>query len=491
MIELLMDGIHLSFWWIMDHLLIINIILSILIIFFQRRNPTTVWTWLLVLYFIPGLGFILYLVLGQNFHKDRMFRMKEIEGQVKYAVRKQGESIYRRELRFRDPELDRYRQLMLYNLNACEAVLTDNNDIRIYTDGKEKFKALLWEMEHARSYIHLQYYIIKRDELWKQIEEVLIRKARQGVEVRVLFDSMGCRTMHNKDWERLEAEGIHVAEFFPAVLGKLQLRVNYRNHRKIAVIDGRIGFVGGFNIGREYLGRDPKFGYWRDTHICLEGSAVLSLAIRFILDWNYAAKENLFLRDSLFEIPQYVRGGHDPVQIISSGPDSQSKEIHDNYLRLIHHAKDHVYIQTPYFIPDDSILDALKIASQSGIDVRIMIPCKPDHPFVYWATYSYIGEMVAAGAKCYVYDNGFLHAKTLSVDGLVACVGTANMDIRSFALNFEVNATIYSERTVGRLEAAFENDITKCKQVTRKVYDERSLLIRAKEQFSRLLSPLL
>ena len=229
MIELLMDGIHLSFWWIMDHLLIINIILSILIIFFQRRNPTTVWTWLLVLYFIPGLGFILYLVLGQNFHKDRMFRMKEIEGQVKYAVRKQGESIYRRELRFRDPELDRYRQLMLYNLNACEAVLTDNNDIRIYTDGKEKFKALLWEMEHARSYIHLQYYIIKRDELWKQIEEVLIRKARQGVEVRVLFDSMGCRTMHNKDWERLEAEGIHVAEFFPAVLGKLQLRVNYRN----------------------------------------------------------------------------------------------------------------------------------------------------------------------------------------------------------------------------------------------------------------------
>ncbi len=177
------------------------------------------------------------------------------------------------------------------------------------------------------------------------------------------------------------------------------------------------------------------------------------------------------------------------MQIISSGPDSQTKEIHDNYLRLIHHAKDHVYIQTPYFIPDDSILDALKIASQSGVDVRIMIPCKPDHPFVYWATYSYIGEMVAAGAKCYVYDNGFLHAKTLSVDGLVACVGTANMDIRSFALNFEVNATIYSERTVGRLEAAFENDITQCKQVTRKVYDERSLLIRAKRAVFKVVIP--
>ena len=204
-----------------------------------------------------------------------------------------------------------------------------------------------------------------------------------------------------------------------------------------------------------------------------------------------AREENLFLEDTLFELPVYLRKGRDPVQIISSGPDSQIKTIHDNYLRLIHSAKDHVYIQTPYFIPDESILDALKIASRSGIDVRIMVPCKPDHPFVYWATYSYIGDMVAAGAKCYVYNNGFLHAKTLSVDGMVACVGTANMDIRSFGLNFEVNAVIYSERTVQRLESAFENDMTRCTHVTRKVYDERSLVIKAKEQFSRLLSPLL
>ena len=297
--------------------------------------------------------------------------------------------------------------------------------------------------------------------------------------------------MKNRDWERLEKEGIQVAEFFPALLGQLQLRVNYRNHRKIVVIDGRVGFVGGFNVGREYLGRDKKFGYWRDTHLCIEGAAVTSLAVRFVLDWNYAAKENLFLEDSLFEITQYTRNGRDPVQIISSGPDSKTKMIHDNYLRLIHRAQDHVYIQTPYFIPDDSILDALKIAAKSGVDVRIMIPCKPDHPFVYWATYSYIGEMVAAGAKCYVYNNGFLHAKTLSIDGMVACVGTANMDFRSFGLNFEVNAVIYSERTVQRLERAFENDMTLCTQVTRKVYDERGLVIKAKEQFSRLLSPLL
>lgn len=491
MLEMIWEGISIGYNFTMDNLLVINVILSLLIIFFQRRSPQTVWTWLLLLYFIPILGFVLYLIIGQDFHKNRMFKMKEIEGELKFAVRRQEETIYRKKLMLANPAMVRFQNLILYNLEAGEAVVTDNNDVRIYTDGREKFQALITEMENAKRYIHLQYYIIRNDELWAEIEEVLIRKAGQGIEIRVLFDSMGCRTMRNKDWERLERVGIMVAEFFPALLGQLQLRVNYRNHRKIVVIDGRVGFVGGFNVGREYLGLDKKFGYWRDTHICIEGAAVTSLAVRFVLDWNYAAKENLFVQDQLFEIPQYVRNGHDPVQIISSGPDSQTKTIHDNYLRLIHSAKHHIYLQTPYFIPDDSILDALRIASKSGIDVRIMVPCKPDHPFVYWATYSYLGEMVAAGAKCYVYDNGFLHAKTLSVDGMVSCIGTANMDIRSFELNFEVNAVIYSERTTQRLERAFENDMTKSTHVTRKVYDQRGLIIRGKEQFSRLLSPLL
>ncbi len=469
MLEIIGEGAVEGYRWMLDHLFLINIVFSLLIIFFQRRNPTTVWAWLLLLYFIPGLGFILYLILGQNFRKDRMFKMKEIEGEIKYAVRRQEESIYRKKLRLRDPELERFKRLILYNLNEGEAVLTDNNDIRIFTDGREKFQTLLSEMDHARNYIHVQYYIIRNDELWKEIEEVLARKARQGVEIRVLFDSMGCRSMRRSDWARMEKAGIKVAEFFPALLGKLQLRVNYRNHRKIVVIDGRIGFVGGFNVGREYLGKNKKFGYWRDTHICIEGSAVTSLAVRFVLDWNYAARENLFMEDRLFEIPTYVRGGRDPVQIISSGPDSSSQEIRDNYLRLIHMARKNIYIQTPYFIPDDDIRDALVIAAKSGIDVRIMIPCKPDHPFVYWATYSYIGEMIEAGARCYTYDNGFLHAKCMCVDGLVTCMGTANMDIRSFSLNFEVNAVVYSARTTEKLMEAFENDITKSTLVTRKI----------------------
>ena len=491
MLSLLADGVRTSFAWMMDHLLVINIIFSILIIFFQRRNPTNVWAWLLVLYCVPVAGFVLYLILGQHYRKDRMFRMKEREGELKYALRKQKESIFEKKLLLRDPEQMRFKRLILYNLNEGEAVLTDNNDVRIFTDGNEKFKALLWELDHARSYIHLQYYIVKNDELWKKIEEVLIRKAKQGVEVRVLFDSMGCRGMKGSDWEPLEKAGIRVVEFFPALFGNFQVRVNYRNHRKIVVIDGRIGFVGGFNIGREYLGKEPKFGYWRDTHICIEGAAVMSLAVRFILDWNYAAGENLFLDDSLFTVPEYERQGREPVQIISSGPDSKNPVIRNNYLRLIYMAKKSIYIQTPYFIPDSDILDALKIAAKSGVDVRIMVPCKPDHPFVYWATYSYLGDLIAAGANCYTYDNGFLHAKCMCVDGLATCMGTANMDIRSFSLNFEVNATIYSAKTTSRLEEAFQKDMERSTLITKASYANRTFGVRAKEQVCRLLSPLL
>lgn len=203
--------------FMMDNLVVINILLSLVIVFFQRRSPQTVWTWLLLLYFIPILGFVLYLLIGQDFHKSRMFKAKEIEGEIKYAVRRQEETIYRRRLRLTNPAVARYRDLILYNLEAGQAVLTDNNDVRIYTDGKEKFKALLEEMQKAKKYIHFQYYIIRNDELWQHIEPVLIKRAKEGVEVRILFDSMGCRGMHNRDWERLEKEGIHVAEFSGAV----------------------------------------------------------------------------------------------------------------------------------------------------------------------------------------------------------------------------------------------------------------------------------
>jgi len=477
--------------WLFDHLVLVNMVLSVVIIFFQRRRPATVWAWLLVLYFIPILGFGLYLLLGQDHRKTRMFRTKEIEEELKYAVWKQEESLSRNQMRFRDEQMQQFQSLILYNLNAAEAVLTDNNDVQIYTDGLEKFDALAAEMERAEKYIHIQYYIIRNDAVWQKLEEVLVRKIQQGVKVRVLYDGMGSRSTKKKDWERIRQLGIEVGEFFPALLGKLHMRLNYRNHRKIVVIDGKVAFLGGFNIGAEYVGADKKFGYWRDTHLCIEGAAVTSLAVRFAMDWNYAAKQNLFLEDTLFEVPQYERKGKIPIQIISSGPDSLKQEIRNNYLKLINEAKDHIYIQSPYFIPDETIVNALVMAAEAGVEVKIMIPCKPDHPFVYWASYSYMGEMLEAGAKCFTYKNGFLHAKMVTIDGLVSCCGTANMDIRSFQLNFEVNATIYSTNTTQKLEEAFQQDLKKAEEIHLGVYRKRSVMIRAKEQISRLLSPIL
>lgn len=476
------------FHFIWQHLFGLNILLAIMIVFFERRDPKTIWAWLLVLYFIPVLGFLLYLLFGQDMRKSKMFKNKEVEDALHSTLIKQEQRVKDKEIfTSGHGKMSRYSDLVMYNLTASKAVYTDDNELEIFTDGKEYFRHLYEEIRQAKEFIHIQSYIIKNDELWQALEELLARKVKEGVEVRILYDSMGCRTMTGRDWNRIRSKGILVGEFFPAFFKRLHLRINYRNHRKIIVIDGTKAYVGGFNIGREYLGLDPKFGYWRDTHLKLQGSAVVSLHIRFILDWNYAVKEDLFQKKNL--IREFSPGkGNDGVQIISSGPDTMNEEIRDNYQKLIGKARDHVYIQTPYLVPDEVILNEIKMAAYSGIDVRIMIPCKPDHPLVYWATYSYVGELLEAGVKCYTYDNGFLHAKGVMSDGLVSCYGTANMDVRSYQLNFEVNATIYSQNITEKLETLFEKDLESCTQITQEIYDGRSLLIRGKEQFSRMFS---
>lgn len=312
-----------------------------------------------------------------------------------------------------------------------------------------------------------------------------------------MFDGMGGRFMSKKILDNLKSHGIKLGVFFPATLGRINFRINYRNHRKIAVIDGKIGYVGGFNIGKEYVDGSKKFGHWRDTHLRIVGEAVNGLELRFGLDWKYATREDIFLNDKYFtELDEmdFVPEEGDNIlrmQIISSGPDSETKLIRDNYIEIINHAKNHVYIHTPYFIPDEAFISALNIAARSGVDVRLMIPCMPDHPFVYSATLSWAGTLLEAGGKVYTYEKGFLHAKSVMADGKVACVGTANMDIRSFELNFEVNAMIYDEDIAVELEDNFMRDIYDSKEYTLSMYKNRSLIQRVKEQVSRLLSPLL
>lgn len=482
--------------WMWNHLVFVNIVLAFIIIFFERRDPQTVWAWLLLLYFIPIAGIVFYLVVGQNFRKSRMFRVKEVEDAISYEIRHQEEDIAQKRLVKLEEEYKEYEDMVLYNLEAAGAIFTDDNQVAIYTDGIEKFHALEEALNGAEHYIHMQYYIIKPDEVFQKIQPILEEKVRQGVKVRVLYDVMGCRSMRKKHWRALNAAGIQTAEFFPAKMKKLHLRINYRNHRKIVIIDGHTGFVGGFNIGKEYIGKNEYFGYWRDTHLKISGDAVQALNLRFVLDWNFATKQNLFQNEQFWqETKRKPREGFSfenvGMQIISSGPDSMVQNIRNNYIRMIYKAKKNIYIQTPYFIPDDSVLTALQIAATSGVDVRVMIPCKPDHMFVYWATYSYVNELLEAGAKCYTYDAGFLHAKGISIDGKISCFGTANMDIRSFKLNFEVNAVLYDRKVTRALEQAFEKDMEQCTHITSLEYGKRSRVIRFKEQICRLLSPLM
>ena len=490
-VEIFWQSIQVILEFIFGHLIMINLMLSVVIVFFQRKDPKSVWAWLLILYFIPVLGFVFYLLIGTDMHKKKMFRTKEIEDKLNNAIRRQESIIRSQELPDSYAEMKDYGDLVLYHLQASNAILTDDNEVRFIVDGQEKFRLLLEDMRKAQKSIHIQYYIIKNDEVFGAIKEVLEQKIREGVEVRILYDGMGARFVRKTVWKELEALGIHTAEFFPPVFGKLHFRINYRNHRKIVVIDGKVGYVGGFNVAREYVGLDKKFGYWRDTHMRITGAAVNSLQTRFILDWNFAAKRRTLSFERYIEDTPAESGRYCPVQIVTSGPDTPVQSIRNTYLRLIHKAKHSIYIQTPYFIPDEAIMSALMIAVHSGVEVNIMIPCKPDHPFVYWATYSYVGELVLQGANCYTYENGFLHAKGIIVDETVACYGTANMDIRSFALNFEVNAILYDKGKAREMTEQFKEDLKCSKLVTRNVYQGRSLLIRFKEQVSRLFSPVL
>jgi cardiolipin synthase len=373
-------------------------------------------------------------------------------------------------------------------LNSNQAYLTRDNQVEIYTDGNDKFKALLEAIGGAQDHIHMEYYILRKDELGKKVIDALTRKAREGVEVRWLYDALGCSKVPKKFYHELLEAGGKVAPFFPSLIPFINLRFNYRNHRKIAIIDGKIGFIGGFNIGDEYLGKGP-LGYWRDSHLKIQGTAVSALQVRFILDWNFAAKDDVKLSSRYF--PDHQGYGATAIQVVSGGPDVRWNPIKEAYLKLITNAEESIYLQSPYFVPDDSVLDALRIAALSGVDVRIMIPCKPDHPFVYWSSYSFIGDLLDAGVKAYTYDNGFIHAKTVVVDGIAGSVGSANWDVRSFKLNFEANAIMYDQNLAGRLRDIFLHDLKVSSEITPDSYATRSTWIKAKESISRLMAPIL
>ena len=333
------------------------------------------------------------------------------------------------------------------------------------------------------------FFIVKNDETGRQFIDALTKKAREGVEVRLLLDSMGSRQINDKVLRDFLDAGGKRAYFFPRKFNLVNFDFNYRNHRKLAVIDGIIGYTGGFNIAREYLGLKKKFGYWRDTHIRITGQSVQDINARFILDWRAASKEKIILSEAFYS--SVINEGDTGIQIVSSGPDSVKEEVKRSLMKMITSAERSIYVQTPYFVPDDSILESLKMAAQCGVDVRVMIPCRPDHPLVYWATYSYAGELVKSGGRVFIYEKGFLHSKTMVVDGEVGTVGSANFDRRSFSLNFESNAFIYDKKEAQTMERIFCEDLKECRELTISLYENRSRTIKVKEVAARLLSDLL
>lgn len=488
-------------------ILLFNIILAVVVVFFERRNPASTWAWLMVLLFIPVIGFFIYLFFGQDGRKQETFMNKcnndenifnlylknnvraanEIKDQKEYF--KFGKSLIKKSYNS-NLEMKNYEDLANMNLTTNNIRVTYNNTINIFNDGKAKIDGLIDDIRNAKAYIHLEYYIVKGDEVGKSLIDELTKKAKEGVEVKFIYDGMGGRTLHKDFFKEFIEAGGEIGVYLKPFAGRLNIRLNYRDHRKIAVIDGKVAYIGGFNIGREYLGLSKKFGYWRDTHIRVEGDCIDQLELRFMMDWNFVSNEILVENKKYFPERNNTKGAS--VQIVSSGPDCKHHQIKNSYFKMINEAEKNIYIVTPYFIPDDSILEAIKVAALAGIDVKVLIPGKPDHPFVYWANLSYAGELLNSGVKFYQYNkNSFIHSKLVMVDGIVSSVGTANMDVRSFNVNFEVNAFIYDRDITKQLEKDFLRDLKLSNEIVISDYRRRSLKVKFYEAVSRLISPIL
>ena len=469
---------------------VVNLLTMAFMIFKEKRSTNSIIAWILILYLAPYVGFIVFILIGRKMNNANMFGFKNAELNTFKSYLNKNE------------EKNKYNKESLYEKNkdmilALEAMdyspYRNDNNVSMYSDGKLFFNELLESLKKAKKSINIEFYIFKNDDIGTKILNVLEEKAKEGVEVRLLYDSVGSRSLNRNVLNKLINEGGKVGEFFPSWLKFININMNFRNHRKIVVIDNNVGFVGGFNVGDEYLGKDSKFGYWRDTHIKFTGGAVNDLNLRFLADWRYATKEEVSLEEIFEANEENSNSNNVGMQIVSSGPNLSDKyEIKMAYLKMIQKAKKYLYIQSPYLIIDNSISDSLKLAAASGVDVKIMIPGKGDHPFVYWANLVYAGDLIKEGIRVFHYDkNAFLHAKTVVIDDEVCSIGTANMDTRSFELNFEVSSFIYSEKIAKEQKYEFENDMKMCEELTLEKYQNRSRIVKIKESLSRLFSDVL
>jgi cardiolipin synthase len=456
-------------------------------IFFESKDPSRTLAWLLVLALLPSVGFFLYLFLGNDIRKRIRTKNKKTLNQnfaEKAAALQQSIVPYVDFIKRTQSKVD--DKLVTLLLKNSASPFSVNNEVKVLKNGEETFEDIIGALESAREFIHLEYFIIRDDRIGRRIRNILIEKAKQGVSVRLIYDSVGCWQLTNDFFQPMKKVGIECYPFLPVMAPLLSRELNYRNHRKIIVVDGIIGFVGGLNIGVEYLG-EKELGFWRDTHLRLKGDSVYSLQNIFLNDWYFVSKQEL---TGGYYFPKSVSYGDKVVQVTSSGPDSDWFTIHQAYFTMITTAEKRVWLVTPYLVPDKSLQLALKTAALSGLDVRIIIPNKPDHFFVYWASRDNVQELLEAGVRIFTYEQGFIHSKVLLVDDVCASVGTANFDIRSLEINYEVNAFIYDHDVVEELARDFKQDLKYSKEIVLKEHLKRPLREKFLEAMARLVSPL-
>lgn len=450
------------------------------VIISENRNPQKTISWILVLTFLPVIGLILYLFFGED-HRKRWSinrRMnKGLEGKdIPYF------NVYDKEV----PD-DTYNKLKRLLKNVGYAPVLTGNRVEYLTSGKDKFTRLFMDIEKATTHIHLLYYKISDDTIGTQLKDLLIKKAAEGLEVRLIYDDVGSIKTNPRFFREMEQSGVKVERFLPIRFPYMARRVNYRNHRKIAVIDGRIGYIGGMNIADSYI-NGLKWGVWRDTTIRIEGKGVYALQVIFLIDWYYSHKEAL---DTFHYFPALEEKGSNSLQIVSSSPLEKYESLTEGFFQAINSAKEYVYIQTPYFIPSDRIIKAMQTAAMSGVEVRLIVPEKSDNFFVTAATFSSIRALLHYNVKVYLYTAGFMHAKMIVIDDSLTIIGSANMDVRSFELNFEASAFIYDKDTAEKGKNIYLRDLDDSRQVTLQMWEKRSRLRQYFESLMRLLTPLL
>ncbi|MEA4977437.1 MAG: cardiolipin synthase [Methanomassiliicoccaceae archaeon] len=468
---------------IMLFIIPINLIFIFSMMFWERSNPKSTILWLLVMLLFPPLGFILYLFFGQTFYSKYAFKSKaHYDGRLRRAVESQ-----RVRLRMDCSLLEKNQPgsgEFVSTMMKIGHSYTNDNKIKVYTDGRDYYRDLFEDIRKARETINFEFYIIRDDEMGSALINLFIEKLKQGVQVRVMCDAYGFGKGPKKNMREFVKAGGQFTLFHNRATCLLTPRKNNRNHRKIMVVDGRIGWTGGHNVGNEYIGKGP-LGDWRDTSVRIEGGAVLGMQIRFLTDWRYATRMDITTEDIFYK--NVPGNGKEIVQIISGGPDVlESSPVHGQYMMMFTRCRKTLYIHTPYLVPDEAALSMLKLAATSGVDVRIIIPDKPDHPLVYWTNLFYANLLMQAGVRIYHYKNGFIHSKAIVADSYYCSVGSANLDERSMNLNFETNAMIYSHDVGKHLSEAFLKDLEKSVEFTTEKYGEKKIRDSVKIAFCRL-----